>query len=228
MSPVADPSCIGKVSETVVVKTTKDFKGVLICKQRHLPEGQALTLRFLKCDDVDPREVYNDISSTILRDAMHKKTGVKLKEALDWMALSSDILWRCKYFWIKKARKGTGGCVSFNISIEEMHLSRPPTVYEMPPWVEKCELAEPSKARSASEPAPSLEDPTSQDPETTPSFEQPRSPEESRLGENPPETNSKKRLFSATGLGDEAEVLSDPGPVGGAILAEEPPWYDFW
>ncbi len=91
-----------------------------MCKRQ--VQGQKLTLRFVKCDDVDPRADYNDISSTKLREVMSTKRGVKLQEALDWMALSADLLWRRKASWIDKARLGTGGLIKFQRSTKELLL----------------------------------------------------------------------------------------------------------
>ena len=116
--------------EKTLAKQIEDMKAVLECQ--NLLEDRGLTLRFVKCEDVDPRADHNDISSTRLREVMRKTSGVELKEALDRMALSAQLLWRCRESWIEKARLGTGLCIKFQKSTEEFLLPEDSTSDEEP------------------------------------------------------------------------------------------------
>ena len=176
-----------------------------------------LTLRFIKCEAVDPRADYNDISSSILREVMSTKSGVKLREALDWMALGADVLWRCRASWIDKARLGTGCCVKFDqlpkfpMRHEESGFYEDPPHFDDPPSLEDRGLVKVLEKSSSVDEPPSLESPALQ--EDSPIIEEPQS-----LGEPPP-ANHKKRRFSAAGLEDDGEVLGDlAGPV---LVADE-------
>ena len=179
---------------------------------------QTLTLRFLKCEGVDARANYNDISSTILREVMSTKTGVKLREALDWMALSADLLWRCKDSWIDKARLGTGCCINFDQLpeqsrlYEEFRLYEKPPHFDDPPSLEELGLVEISEQSPSIEEPPSLEPPALQDESLT--------VEEPQPAEEPPHTKSRKRRLSETGLEDDVEVVDDSAG-GGLLLAED-------
>ncbi len=83
----------------------------------------------MKCEKLDARADYNDISSTALREVMRKETGIKPREALDWMALSADLLWRCRSSWIDKARLGTGCRIKFQEPMEGLQLHESPISY---------------------------------------------------------------------------------------------------
>ena len=106
-------------TETTGTKVLEEMKAVLTC-QRRLDDGRTITLRFVKCEDIEPRKNYNDISSTIVRKIMTKQNCVKLKEALDWMVLSADLLWHCRASWIDKARQGIGHHISFQLPTEDL------------------------------------------------------------------------------------------------------------
>ena len=187
--------------ETYATRAVQELKSVVTCK-RYMAD-QSLTLRFIKCEAVIPRADYNDISSSVLREAMSTKSGVKLREALDWMALSADVLWQCRASWIDKARLGTGCCVKFDqlpelpMPQEESGFYDDPPHFDDPPSLEELGLADSS---SEDEP-PSLESPALQEDSSV--VVEPGSPVE------PPHTNHKKRRFSATGLEDDAEASGD-------------------
>ena len=192
--------------ETSVAKAVKDLEAVLICKRQ--VRDQTVNLRFVKCEDVDPRKAYNDISSTGLREVMSTESGIKLEEALSWMALSSHILWPCKAWW--KASLGAGCCCKFPESIkgfaspeefslcEQCMLDQEFTSSEVSLSPEELGLAE------VVETSPSFEDPESHD--ISPSFEEPQSFEVPQLPKETPGTNHKKRHFSATGLEAKTEI----------------------
>lgn len=207
--PATGTGYVEEATETAVATAIRELKAVLTC-QRQL-EGRTINLRFVKCEGVDLLADYNHISSTTVRDVMSKEHGIKLREALDWMALSADLLWRCKDSWIDKARLGTGCCINFQESTEELRLPETPRSYESPPSFdeprspEELELVEANEESPSIEKPPSLENPTSH--EITPSFE-----------ELPPK-NEKKRRFSATGLEADIEVLEEL--VGRGIFAED-------
>lgn len=174
-----------------------------------------ITLRFIKCDAVDPRASYNDISSSILREIMSTKSGVKLREALDWMALGAEVLWCCRASWIAKAKLSRGGCVKFDqlpelpLPHEESGFYEEPPHFDDPqplPSPEELGLVKASKESPSVDEPPSLESPALQ--EDSPIIEEPQSRVE------PPPTNCKKRRFSATGLKDDAEVLDDTAGAG--------------
>ena len=179
-----------------------------------------ITLRFIKCEAVVPRANYNDISSSILREVMSTESGVKLREALDWMALGADVLWWCRASWIDKARLGTGCCVNFDqlpqlpLPHEESGFYEEPPHFDDPPPVPSLEELRPVEIFEETPPVdepPSLESPALQ--EDSPIIEEPQS-----LAEPPP-TNWKKRNFSATGLKDDIEVLGDS--AGGGVVVKE-------
>lgn len=176
----------------------------------------------MKCEEINSRRKYNDISSTIVRNVMRKQKGVKLREALDWMVLSADLLWQCRASWIDKARLGTGCCINFQLSTEDLlsleeapPYEEPPS-FDDPPTREELELVKFVKSSPSVEELPLLEHPTSHD--ISPSFEEPQSLERPQLPEEPSNKNEKKRRFSATGLEAEIEVIRDS--FGGGILAE--------
>ena len=203
---------LDETTETYYARAVEDLKAVVTCT-RHLGD-QTTTLRFVKCGDVDPRANYNDISSTKLREVMSTKTGVKLREALNWMALSADLLWLCKNSWLDKARLGMGCCIKFDqlpagISEPDEEYEDPPH-FDDPPPLELLGLAEVFEQSPSIEELPTLESPTLQ--EQLPTVVEPQSLEE------PPHTKSRKRHFSATGLDHDPEVLVNP--AGGGLGAE--------
>lgn len=188
------PGYVEKATEKIVAKATEELKAVITCRRE--VGGRTLTLRFVKCEDVDSRAEYNDISSTILRKAMREKKGVKLKEALDWMALSPHLLWRYQAPWIDKARLGTGCCTSFQALTEEFRVPEESTFFEKPPSLEELGLVE--AVPSSLEKPPPLEDTTSHD--LSPSFEETQSLDDSLLRKEPSGMTNKKRRFSETEL----------------------------
>ena len=127
---------------------------------------------------------------------MREKKGVKLKEALDWMALSPHLLWWYQDSWIDKARLGTGCCVSFQALTEEFRMPEESTFFEKPPSLEELGLVE--AVPSSLEKPPSLEDTTSHD--LSPSFEETQSLDDSHLRKEPSGMTNKKRRFSETEL----------------------------
>ena len=183
---------------------------MVICKRD--VENQRLNLRFIKCDAVDPRADCNDISSSTLREIMSTKSGVKLREALDWMALGADVLWQCRASWIDKAKLRTGCCVKFDqlpelpVPHEETGFYEEPPHFDDPPSVEELGLYELLEESSLVDEPPSLESSALQD--DSPVVEEPQSPAE------PPQVNLKKRRFSETGLEDDVEALGDLAGAG--------------
>ena len=204
-------------------KATEEMRAVLTCRRQ--TDGRTLTLRFVKCEEIEERANYNDISSTTVREVMSTKSGIKLREALDWMALSADLLWRCRASWIDKARLQTGCCINFQEPAEELLMPEEPRSYEEPPSFDKPRsLEELGLLATIEKPSPSIdmppslvEDPTSH--EMFPSFEEPRSPNEPQPPEEPWTVNGKKRRFSATGLEADVEVVD--GLVDGEALAQD-------
>ena len=199
-----------KATETNFARAVEELKAVVTCK-RQLSD-RTLTLRFVKCENVDPRADYNDISSTTVREVMRSKKGVKLKEALDWMALSSDLLWRHKASWIDKARLGKGCCINFH-ELPELPMSYPePPHFDDPPSLDVLGLVEASEPSPSNEEVPSLESPGLQ--EDSPVIEEPQQLDE------PPPTRPQKRHFSETGLEDDIKILGDSAD-GGVLVAED-------
>ena len=205
---------VEKAVKAYATRAVQELKSVVTCKKDF--GDRKITLRFVKCEAVDPRANYNDISSSTLREVMSTKSGVKLKEALDWMALGADVLWWCRASWIDKARLGTGCCIKFDqlpafpmphaesgFYEEPPHFDDPPSLKELG-WEEVFE-----KSSSVDEP-PSLESPALQ--EDSPNIEEPQS-----LAE-PPQTSPKKRRFSATGLEDNGDALGDS--AGGGVVVD--------
>ena len=224
--PIIGPEYVEKTTETAVTQAIEDLKAVLTC-QRNV-NGQMITLRFVKCGEKERRKKFNDISSSDIRKIMHKRHGAKLKAALDWMALSAEVLWVYQNLWIDEARLGTGLLVKFLDFTEEFMLSEDSssdegtTPNEIPPSLEDLGLVKAiekspsiSKQLPTSPPPipkpPSLNNPIQPNP--SPSFEklEPRSPKNHQT-QPPPEPqnpNERKRRFSETGLEAEREVL-DP------------------
>lgn len=219
MDPGIGDNFVETATETNFARAIEELKAVVTCK-RQLSD-RTLTLRFVKCEDIDPRANYNDISSTTVREVMRSKKGVRLKEALDWMALSSDVLWRYRDSWIDKARLGKGCCIKFQ-ELPELSMSYPePSHFDHPPSLEVLGLVRASQ--SSTEEVPSLESPTLQ--EDSPTIEEPQQLEKlqqlvkfQQLDE-PPHTNPKKRRFSETGLEDDIKILSDT--AGDRLLVDE-------
>lgn len=216
--PATGPGYVEEATETAVAKATEELKAVLTCQRQ--VEGQRITLRFVKCEDVDSRAKYNDISSTTLREIMVKERGIQLRAALDWMALSADLLWRCKASWIDKARLGTGCCIKFQESTEQLHLREKPAAYKefggvgdvpVSALLEKSPSLKELGLVKAVETSPPIEPPIAHD--TSPSFEEPPTPK------GPPPPTNKKRRFSATGFEDDVEILDEFD--GNGLLAED-------
>ena len=210
-----------EATETIFARVVEEMKAVVTCTRRW--QFQTLNLRFLKCEDVDPRAAYNDISSTTLREIMSRKSGIKLREALDWMALSGDLLWRCRASWIDKARSGTGSCINLEESIEELQRPESPRSYEEPPKFDNPPSLEELKLTQPFEQSPPIEEAPSLDPsklqEESPTVEE-RQPLEELLA-----TNNKKRKFSEMGLTPEeafvvlGEYIGEHAVI--ALLAED-------
>ena len=190
---------VKETTEAIFEKAVEDSKAIVSCRRLG---SQTFRLLFVKCEDIRPRSTYNDISSTILRNVMSTKKGVRLREALDWMALSADLLWLCRSSWMGKARQRGGDCINFQQSIEELRQPQPRRTYEKPPHFDNppsiVKILEKEKRELASE-LLELAQVTSQD--NPPTFEDPE------LLENLPPINQrklpinqKKRKFSATGL----------------------------
>lgn len=174
-------------------------------------QGQTHTLRFLKYEDVNARASYNDISSTVLREVMSIEKGVKLREALDWMALSADLLWRCKDSWIDKARLGNGCCIKFDQVPKHSRLFEEPPHYDDPPSLKELGLV------GASEQSAPIDEPLS--PKSPISLESSPTVEEPELPEEPSHHNRRKRFLSETGFEDDVDTVNDP-TGGGLLLAK--------
>ena len=208
---------VEKAVERHATRAVQDLKSVVTCKQGS--GERTITLRFVKCEAVDPRANYNDISSSILREVMSTRSGVRLREALDWMALGADVLWRCRASWIDKARLGTGCCIKFDqlpefpMLPEESGFYEEPPHFDDPPSLEELGLVEVFEESSSVEEPPSLESPALQ--EDSPIIEEPQS-----LAE-PPQTNPQKRRFSATGLEDDGDALGDTAGGGAVVDAND-------
>lgn len=69
-------------------------------------------IRFVKCNH-DEGIIANHISSTEVREVMRSQCGNKLKESLEEMALSADILWMHRSSWAERARQGEATCINF-------------------------------------------------------------------------------------------------------------------
>ena len=211
--------------ETDLSRATEDLKSVMMC-ERHMG-NQTIKLRFVKCDDTDPRADYNDISSTSVRKIMNKEKGIKLREALDWMVLSADLLWRYRSSWIDKATLGAGSCIKFNEPRDELQLPEAPELYEEPPSFddpptleelglakvstdsspveEEVGLPESFKKSPAVDKSSTLEQPALQD--ISPTAEDLQSLKRPHSLSEPLPPDNKKRRFSATGLEENVEVL---------------------
>ena len=193
-----------EATEAIVAKLIEETKGLVTCTRLEL--GRNFRLQFVKCEDIDPRATYNDISSTILREVMTTKKGVKLREALDWMALSADLLWRCRSSWIDKARSDKGCFINFQESMEELRQPGPPCSYEKPPHFDDPPSFEKlsrvhlrvSRLLSSIKRSAQPEAYTCQD--NPPNYEEPQP-----LGDLPP-INTKKRRFSVTGLEEDVDL----------------------
>lgn len=215
IDPGIGDNFVETATETNFARAVEELKAVVTCK-RQLSD-RTLTLRFVKCEDIDPRANYNDISSTTVREVMRSKKGVRLKEALDWMALSSDVLWRYRDSWIDKARLGKGCCIKFQ-ELPELSMSYPePPHFDDPPSLETLGLVEASESSPSIEELPSLESPALQ--EDSPVIEEPQQLVEFQQLDEPPHTNPKKRRFSETGLEDDIKILS--GPAGDRLPVDE-------
>lgn len=218
--PATGPGYVEEVTEMAFRKAVKEMKAVVRCRRE--VQGRSIRLRFVKCEDVDLRADYNDVSSSIVRDLMRKKHSIMLREALDWIALSSDLLWRCKRSWIDKTRLGTGCCIKFQESTDELQLAEKPRSYEQPPSFDNPPPLEELGLVKAIETSLSVEEPQSfEEPhilEAPQLPEQPQSLEEPKILEEPPNANNKKRRFSATGLEAAVKVLN--GSIGGRVFVE--------
>lgn len=69
--PATGPDYVEKTTEAAVAKAISEMKAVSTCKRQ--VEGRTISLRFVKCEDIDTRAKYNDISSTIVRNFMNKQ-----------------------------------------------------------------------------------------------------------------------------------------------------------
>ena len=219
MHAATGPSYVEEATESAVAAAKEDMKAVVTC--RRMVTGRTITLRFVKCEDVDVRAHCNDISSTTLRSVMREQRGIKLREALDWMALSAHLLWRCKASWSHEARLGTGCCIKFQESTEKLLLPETPRSYQEPPSfddppsLQELGLDVLFESTSSTEQPPLLEGSTSHD--ISPPFKEPQLPEEPQAPGKPLGTNHRKRRFSATGLETSVETLEGPVSAGVAV-----------
>lgn len=152
-----------------------------------------------------------------------------MKAVLNWMALSAYVLWQYKGCWIEKARLGTGCCISFQPSTEELQMSENSKSLEKPPSLRKSRSLGELGLPELFEPSPSIKDLPSLDHsasrEVSRSFEEPQSLdqlqpfEQPQFFEQPQPTYTKKRRFSATGLEADVEILDDS--IGRGVLAED-------
>ena len=103
---------------TNVAKAERDLEHVLYCQHHH--KGKNITLRFVKATSTSRRFKWTrDTSSTNVREAMQKKRGRRLKEALAEMALSPDVLWHHRSTWMDAARESRGRCINFPSALDE-------------------------------------------------------------------------------------------------------------
>ena len=123
------PDYIDKLTRARVAASLRDLQDVLQCQDT---TTGTCTLRFIKYKGDGPTtgrgrswtgekgtvstktsRRRKEISSTKLRNAIHKKTGTQLRETLNAMALSPEILWWHAPMWLKNVRGGRRGYVRF-------------------------------------------------------------------------------------------------------------------
>ena len=237
--PVIGTLIIVNPIEAAVAQAIEDLKAVATC-QRYV-NGQTLTLRFVQCGK-DKRKGYNDISSSDIRRIMHRGNGAKLKAALDWMALSAEVLWAHQNFWIEQARLGTGSLVTFLDFTEEFVISEgsssdtATTPSEISPTLEELGLVKvveespaiPEQRPTSTPPisnAPSLTDPS---PYPSPSREksEPQSPNEPepQPPNEPQDPNDRERRSSETGLEavEKAPSIPKQPPTSSPSISKPP------
>ena len=233
---VIGPAYVEITTESVVLQAIEDLKEVLTCQRT--VDGQTLDLRFVKCVkhviyvrvgrkyvDSGKRETsrmeFNDISSSEIRRIMHKKDGAKLKAALDWMALSAEVLWVYQNLWIDEARLGTGSLVKFLDFTEEFVLSEgtssdaETTPSEIPPSLEDLGLAKmDKKSQSISKQPQTSSSAISRALSLLKSRPNPSEKPEPQPPNTPQDLNDRKQRSSKTGL---EAVEKSPS------ILEEPP-----
>ena len=96
----------------------RDMKNILSC-QRWI-NGQLCEIRFVKAERSRCQEWKNYTSSTELRKAMSNLPNSVLKAALDEMALSADVLWRCKSKWVEKAKAQNNELITLDPLIDRV------------------------------------------------------------------------------------------------------------
>ena len=227
--PVIGSVIVVNPIEAAVAQAIEDLKAVATC-QRYV-NGQTINLRFVQLGKGD-REDYNDISSSDIRKIMHRGDGSKLKAALDWMALSAEVLWAYQNLWIDKARLGTSSLITFLDFTEEFVISEgsssdtATTPSEISPTLEELGLVKkveqspaiPEQPPTSTPPisnAPSLPHPP---PPPSASFAkaEPQSPNdpEPQSPNEPQDPNDRERRSSETGLEAVEKSLS---------ISERPP-----
>ena len=225
--------------EAAVAQAIEDLKAVATC-QRYV-NGQTLNLRFVQCVK-NGRKKFNDISSSDIRQIMHRRDGAKLKAALNWMALSAEVLWAHQNFWIDKARLGKGALVTFLDHTEDFVISEGSssdtvtTPSETAPTFEELGLVkvvaespaipeQPPTSTSPISNAPSLTNPP---PNLSPSFEksEPQSPNdpEPQPPNEPQDPNDKTQRSSEAGLEaiEKSPSISEQRPASPPPISKPP------
>ena len=197
-----------------IAKILEELESIAEC-ERVWSSGK-ITLRFVNRWVADPRAECNDISSTMLRAIMHTEKDDRLKEAMDWMALSADLLWHYRSSWIEKARSSTGERINFLQSVDELEPSgnsikcktpMSPPNFNDPPSLEQLDLLWEAEVSLSEEEFFSLSNSMLQE-------ESPSAAEPQPSAQPPSAVKKQKRKFSAAGLEDDVEKVNDPAEDG--------------
>ena len=106
------PTFVEEATEKALESILSDMRNILHC-QRQM-NGKKYTIRFVKANRSCCQEWKNYTSSSELREAMSNPRSKLMKTALDEMALSADVLWRCRSQWSEKALAKRSELITFD------------------------------------------------------------------------------------------------------------------
>lgn len=101
-----------KATEASVAHAVEDLGhgNVLYCRRQL--DDRKLTIRFVKGESTRSCGA-NEISSSRVRAVMQTQRANSSREALELLALSTQVLWSYRSSWLEKARLGANDCIKF-------------------------------------------------------------------------------------------------------------------
>ncbi|KAL8819475.1 MAG: hypothetical protein Q9191_007728 [Dirinaria sp. TL-2023a] len=114
----AGATFVEEATEEAVKSMMSDMKNILCCYRAG--NDEVYTIRFVKAERRWCQEKKNYTSSSELREAMSNLPSKYLKAVLDEMALSADVLWRCKSQWVEEAKAQESNLIAFDALVHDI------------------------------------------------------------------------------------------------------------